>query len=75
MANEIGNEMGVNVVLAWISPEYRKILTPEELASVPANPVPSGKLTNDELKKIAVGNICYTPSTCRIQDPTKLVPV
>jgi hypothetical protein len=72
MANVLGNDKGVNVVLAWIWPEYRKMLTPEELASMPPLPVPPGELTNDEIKKLAIGNICYTPSTCRIQDATKL---
>jgi len=74
MANALGNESGVNVVLAWIWPEYRKMLTPKELESVPKNPVPEGKLSDDEIKKIAIASICYTPSTCRIQDPTRWTP-
>jgi mersacidin/lichenicidin family type 2 lantibiotic len=63
--------MSVNIVRAWIDAEYRSRLTAEELASVPPNPAAPGELSAEELKKISAGDICYTPSTCRIQDPTK----
>jgi mersacidin/lichenicidin family type 2 lantibiotic len=64
-------EMSVNIVRAWIDPEYRGSLTAEQLASVPANPVAPGELSEDELRKVSAGMVCYSPTTCRIQDSSK----
>jgi mersacidin/lichenicidin family type 2 lantibiotic len=47
--------MKVDIVRAWKDPEYRKSLTPEQLASLPANPAGTGELTDEELKKTAGG--------------------
>ena len=63
--------MSVNVVRAWIDPEYRNSLTAEQLASIPPNPVAPGELSEAELMKVSAGNVCYTPTTCRIQDSSK----
>lgn len=63
--------MSVNIVRAWIDPEYRKGLTPEELASIPPNPIDPSELTEEEIQRVNAGMICYSPTTCRIQDPSK----
>jgi mersacidin/lichenicidin family type 2 lantibiotic len=49
--------MSVNIVRAWNDPEYRNSLTVGQLASVPANPVSAGELSEEELLGIAGGGI------------------
>ena len=49
--------MSVNIVRAWIDPEYRAGLTAGQLASVPANPADSGELSEEELLGINAGAI------------------
>lgn len=46
-------KMAVDIVRAWKDPEYRKTLSPEELASVPPPPAGSADLTDEELSKLA----------------------
>lgn len=41
--------MTVDIARAWKDPEYRKSLTPEELASLPPNPAGTAELTEEEL--------------------------
>lgn len=48
--------MKVNVVRAWKDPEYRKSLTPEQLASLPENPAGNSALTDQEAEQIAAGS-------------------
>lgn len=41
-----------DVIRAWEDPEYRKSLSPEDRAKLPANPVGEIELTEDELTHI-----------------------
>jgi mersacidin/lichenicidin family type 2 lantibiotic len=63
--------MSVKVVRAWIDPEYRSSLSAEQLASLPPNPVAPGELSEEDLRKVSAGMVCYSPTTCRIQDSSK----
>jgi len=47
--------MAINIGRAWKDPEYRKTLTPEELASLPPNPAGSAMLDDEELAAVAGG--------------------
>jgi mersacidin/lichenicidin family type 2 lantibiotic len=47
--------MAVDIVRAWKDPEYRKTLTPEELASLPENPAGKVELTGKDLDSVAGG--------------------
>lgn len=47
--------MEIDIVRAWKDAEYRKTLTPEQLATLPPSPAGSPELTEDELKSIAGG--------------------
>lgn len=47
--------MTVDIVRAWKDPEYRKTLTPEELASLPPNPAGTPELSPEDLSKAAGG--------------------
>jgi mersacidin/lichenicidin family type 2 lantibiotic len=47
--------MTVDIARAWKDPEYRKTLTPEELASLPPNPAGEPELTTKDLGKVAGG--------------------
>jgi mersacidin/lichenicidin family type 2 lantibiotic len=49
--------MTVDIVRAWKDPEYRKSLTSEELASLPANPAGDPELTATDLENISGGMI------------------
>lgn len=53
--------MAVDTVRAWKEPEYRKSLTPEELANLPPSPV-GWLLTEEEFNKISAGSH-YIPPT------------
>jgi mersacidin/lichenicidin family type 2 lantibiotic len=48
--------MKIDIVRAWKDPEYRKSLTPEELASVPECPTGPVPTSEEELKS-AVGGM------------------
>ena len=58
--------MSVNIVRAWIDPEYRDGLTVGQLASVPANPAASGELSEEELLGISAG---ATSPLCGCRNP------
>lgn len=47
--------MAVDVARAWKDPEYRKTLTPDELASLPPNPAGPAQLTDEQLDGVAGG--------------------
>jgi mersacidin/lichenicidin family type 2 lantibiotic len=47
--------MAVDIARAWKDPEYRKSLTPEELASLPPNPAGNPELTDQELDQVDGG--------------------
>lgn len=47
--------MSIDIVRAWKDPEYRKSLTPEERASLPANPVEPIPESEEELQKVVGG--------------------
>ena len=55
--------MSVSIVRAWSDSEYRNGLTVGQLASVPANPVSAGELSDEELFQISGGGApnltCY----------------
>ena len=66
----------VDIARAWKDPEYRKTLTPEELASVPKNPAGDRELTLDDLKTLAGGyydsiGTCKDTCVCTIVCPKK----
>jgi len=60
--------MAISFVRAWIDSDYRDSLTAEELAGIPPNPVAPGELSEDELRRVSAGKVCFSPTTCRIQD-------
>jgi len=47
--------MSIDIVRAWKDPEYRKSLTPEQQASLPANPVEPVPMSEAELNAIVGG--------------------
>jgi mersacidin/lichenicidin family type 2 lantibiotic len=47
--------MAIDIARAWKDPEYRKTLTPEELASLPPNPAGNTELTSQDLASVAGG--------------------
>jgi mersacidin/lichenicidin family type 2 lantibiotic len=47
--------MTVDIARAWKDPEYRKSLTPEELASLPPNPAGNPEIDSQDLGKVAGG--------------------
>jgi mersacidin/lichenicidin family type 2 lantibiotic len=49
--------MAVDVVRAWKDPEYRKTLTPEELASLPENPAGDSEVQEKDLEGVSGGQI------------------
>lgn len=53
--------MSVDITRAWKDPEYRKTLTPDELASLPPNP--AGAVADDELSTMAGGVGGLPPKT------------
>jgi mersacidin/lichenicidin family type 2 lantibiotic len=55
--------MAVDIARAWKDPEYRKTLTPEELASLPENPAGKAELTGKDLEGVA-GGFHDTIGTC-----------
>jgi mersacidin/lichenicidin family type 2 lantibiotic len=55
----------VDIIRAWEDPEYRKSLSPEQRAKLPANPVGEIELTEDELTAIMGGDDSNTsPQGC-----------
>jgi mersacidin/lichenicidin family type 2 lantibiotic len=47
--------MAVDVVRAWKDPEYRKTLTPEELASLPENPAGASEVSDEDVGSVSGG--------------------
>jgi mersacidin/lichenicidin family type 2 lantibiotic len=47
--------MGIDIKRAWKDAEYRKTLTPEELASLPPNPAGSPEISDEDLNNVAGG--------------------
>jgi mersacidin/lichenicidin family type 2 lantibiotic len=45
--------MAVDIARAWKDSEYRKSLTPEELATVPDNPAGNPELNDQDLDQVA----------------------
>lgn len=54
--------MFIDLLRAWKDPEYRKSLTPEELACVPENPAGNAELSAEDLASLAAGGQCCTTS-------------
>ena len=50
--------MKVDVERAWKDPEYRKTLTPEELANLPENPAGSSAISPEDLGDVSGGITC-----------------
>ena len=67
--------MSIDIVRAWKDPEYRKSLTLEEQASLPANPVALIPVSEEELSAIGGGRLSDPfvtiggPSRCGTQYP------
>jgi mersacidin/lichenicidin family type 2 lantibiotic len=49
------SHMAVDIARAWKDPEYRKTLTPEELASLPGNPAGAAELSQADLDRVSGG--------------------
>lgn len=56
--------MAVDIARAWKDPEYRKTLTPEELASLPPNPAGAPELSDKELGEVSGGIGCASSLSC-----------
>jgi mersacidin/lichenicidin family type 2 lantibiotic len=70
--------MIIDILRAWKDPEYRKTLTPTELASVPENPAGDAELGPEELEGVAGGyhdSIGTCAKTCVCTIVCKVVPV
>jgi mersacidin/lichenicidin family type 2 lantibiotic len=52
-----GEKMKVDIARAWKDPEYRKSLTPEQLAGLPPNPAGTPELTDEVLDKTVGGAV------------------
>jgi mersacidin/lichenicidin family type 2 lantibiotic len=50
-------KMAIDIPRAWKDAEYRKSLTPEELASLPPNPAGSPELGDADLNKFSGGQL------------------
>jgi mersacidin/lichenicidin family type 2 lantibiotic len=50
-----GENMSTNIIRAWKDVEYRKTLTPEQLAGLPANPVEPIALSDEGLRAVVGG--------------------
>ena len=65
--------MSIDIVRAWKDAEYRNSLTPEERASLPANPVEPIPTSEEELRAIVGGLMATTtlggPTRCRTAYP------
>ncbi|HEX2915077.1 MAG TPA: mersacidin/lichenicidin family type 2 lantibiotic [Chloroflexia bacterium] len=64
-------ENKVDIARAWKDAEYRKTLTPEQLAQLPENPAGESELSEEDLGDVAGGfrptnAVCYSDRT-RIQ--------
>jgi mersacidin/lichenicidin family type 2 lantibiotic len=53
--------MTVDIARAWSNPEYRKSLTPEELAALPPNPAGDPALTPEDLATVSGGGTSTKP--------------
>lgn len=60
--------MTIDIVRAWKDAEYRKSLTPEQLASVPANPVEPTPMSEEQLDSVVGGRAM---STVTLGGPTR----
>ena len=47
--------MKIDIARAWKDPEYRKSLTPEQQASLPANPVEAAQISDVDLQAVVGG--------------------
>jgi len=63
--------MTVDIVRAWKDPEYRKTLTPEQLASLPPTPSGTPTLTEDDMTGIVGGEGTCTCLTTTCKPPEK----
>ena len=48
--------MAIDIARAWKDPEYRKTLTPEELATIPPNPAGPTELTEEQLADVSAAS-------------------
>ena len=56
--------MAVDIARAWRDPEYRKTLTPEELASLPPNPAGDADISEKDLEAVSGGGTVLTAVGC-----------
>ncbi len=56
--------MPVDIVRAWKDPEYRKSLTPEELASLPPNPAGDTEIPEEDLTTVSGAGTVLTAVGC-----------
>jgi mersacidin/lichenicidin family type 2 lantibiotic len=68
LVSERSSAMAIDIARAWKDPEYRKTLTPEELASIPPNPAGPAELTNEQLEQVTGGSVqgikCAATNAC-----------
>lgn len=49
-----------DIIRAWKDAEYRRSLSPEELAALPEHPAGFVALTDEELESVSAGNLNHT---------------
>lgn len=59
--------MTIDIARAWKDSEYRKSLTPEQLASLPPNPVEAGEMADGDLDGVSGGRM----NTVTLGGPTR----
>jgi mersacidin/lichenicidin family type 2 lantibiotic len=60
--------MAIDIARAWKDPEYRKSLTPEELASLPPHPAGDPGISDQDLESVSGGGTATKP-VCRDRFP------
>jgi len=64
--------MAIDIARAWKDPEYRKTLTPDEVASLPPNPAGDGEMSEKELDGVSGGVadslVCTVNTVCPLRE-------
>jgi mersacidin/lichenicidin family type 2 lantibiotic len=61
----------MDVIRAWEDPEYRKSLSDEERAKLPANPVGEIELTDDDLSEVTGADQSGNSVGCKTTNCTR----
>lgn len=66
--------MAIDIKRALTDPEYRKSLTPEELAELPENPAGDAEISEEDLDDVAGGRMCQsTTGSCLASKRTTML--